>query len=85
MRTTVTLDPDVTARLRDEMRRTGSSFKDVLNSAVRAGLIKGVPTRPYRTPSRALGLRPDINLDKALRLAGELENSELFHKMELRK
>jgi predicted transcriptional regulator len=37
MRTTVTLDADVAAKLRALARRRGISFKQVLNQAVRAG------------------------------------------------
>ncbi len=85
MRTTVTLDPDVAAGLRDQMRRRGISFKEVLNESVRAGLAGAAPSRPYRTPARDLGLRPNLNLDHALRLAGEIEDTESIHKLELRK
>ncbi|MGH3155713.1 MAG: hypothetical protein ACRDNF_03915, partial [Streptosporangiaceae bacterium] len=63
MRTTVTLDPDVAALLRDAAAQRGVSFKETLNSAVRAGLSAGREARPYRTPSRSLGLRPGVNLD----------------------
>lgn len=38
MRTTVTIDPDTEALLREEMARTGLSFKEVLNRAVRTAL-----------------------------------------------
>ena len=38
MRTTVTIDPDTEALLREEMARSHSSFKRVLNEAVRRGL-----------------------------------------------
>jgi len=38
MRTTVTLDPDVEALLREAVRERGEPFKQVLNAAVRAGL-----------------------------------------------
>ena len=38
MRTTLTLDPDVAAKLRSKARRTGRPFKDVVNEALRAGL-----------------------------------------------
>ena len=38
MRTTVTLDSDVAARLKAVARARGISFKQALNSAVRAGL-----------------------------------------------
>jgi Ribbon-helix-helix protein, copG family len=85
MRTTVTLDADVAARLKETARARGVSFKEALNSAVRAGLAAGRAARPYHTPSRALGLRPGLDLDKALHLAGEIEDAEIMHKLELRK
>jgi hypothetical protein len=82
MRTTVTLDPDVEARLREVARERGISFKEALNSAIRAGLMAGRGAREYRTPSRSLGLRPGINLDKALQAAGDLEDAEIVHELE---
>src|SRR5215471_17992270 len=54
MRTTVTLDPDVEARLREIARERGISFKEALNSAIRAGLMASRGTREYQTPSRSL-------------------------------
>lgn len=86
MRTTVTLDPDVAARLREVARERGISFKEALNSAVRRGLVdERGGRRPYRPPARPLGLRPGVDLDKALRLAAELEDAEIVRKLELRK
>jgi hypothetical protein len=86
MRTTVTLDEDVAARLRETARELGISFKEALNNVVRAGLAaRSGRAVPYRTPARPLGLRPGIDLDKALRLAGELEDAEIIHKLHLRK
>jgi hypothetical protein len=82
MRTTVTLDPDVEARLREVARERGISFKEALNSAIRAGLMAARGAREYRTPSRSLGLRPGINLDKALQVAGDLEDAEIVHEIE---
>ncbi|MEM7387424.1 MAG: antitoxin [Verrucomicrobiota bacterium] len=38
MRTTVTIDPDTERLLKDESKRTGKSFKRVLNEAVRMAL-----------------------------------------------
>lgn len=38
MRTTVTIDADTEALLRDEVARTGLSFKQVLNAAIRQSL-----------------------------------------------
>jgi hypothetical protein len=37
MRTTVTLDDDVAALIEDERRRTGESFRDVVNRLLRRG------------------------------------------------
>jgi len=87
MRTTVTLDPDVAAKLKEETRKRGISFKEALNSSVRRGLERGdAKPRPYRLPPpQRMGARPGVNLDKALQLAGELEDAEIIRKLQLGK
>ncbi|HSZ12968.1 MAG TPA: hypothetical protein VK790_02915 [Solirubrobacteraceae bacterium] len=86
MRTTVTLDADVEAKLREVMRERGVSFKAALNDSVRAGLGSGSqPSRRFRVQARPMGVRPGVNLDKALTLAGEMEDAEILRKLELRK
>jgi hypothetical protein len=87
MRTTVTLDPDIAAKLRSLAQERGVSFKEALNSALRRGLATRAPgsKRPYRLASRRLGLRTGVDLEHALRLAGELEDAETIRKLELRK
>jgi hypothetical protein len=86
MRTTVTLDADVAAKLKQTARERGISFKEALNSNVRRGLESAAAdTRPYRVPTRRLGQRPGVNFDKALQLAGELEDAETMRKLQLRK
>jgi hypothetical protein len=87
MRTTVTLDPDVAAKLKEEMRKKDISFKEALNSSIRRGLGSEERTRskPYKVRTAKMGARPGVNLDKALRLAGELEDEEILRKMALRK
>ena len=86
MRTTVTLDADVEAKLRTAMRERGVSFKVALNEAVRAGLNGPSPAaRRFRMKTAPLGARPGVNLDKALRLAGEMEDEEIIRKRELGK
>jgi len=85
MRTTVTLDPDVAAKLHEAARERAVSFKVALNDAVRVGLGGGGTARPYRVPTRRLGVRPGVELDKALALAGGLEDDETLRKLELRK
>jgi hypothetical protein len=82
MRTTITLDPDVEAAVKRLMRERGMSFKEALNSAVRAGLH---PQRePFRTPAYDMG-EPRVDLTKALRLAGELEDEEIVRRLAARK
>jgi len=86
MRTTVTLDPDVAAKLKEEAARQKTSFKDVLNTSVRRGLRAGTPTaEPYRLRPRPLRARPGVDLDRALAMAGELEDAEVLRRLSLRK
>lgn len=87
MRTTVTLDPDVAAKLKRLARERDISFKEALNSSVRRGIERGeAKPRPYRLPPpQRLGARPGVNLDKALQLAGEMEDAEIIRKMRLGK
>jgi hypothetical protein len=86
MRTTVTLDEDVAAKLSRAARERGVSFKAALNDAVRAGLGAGSPpTKSFRVAPQPLGIHPDIDVDKALSLAAELEDTEILRKLELRK
>lgn len=75
MRTTVTLDPDVAELIRREMHRRRASFRQVVNDGLRLALRE--PGRPRRieTPSFDLGA-PRANLDRALTLAGALEDEE---------
>lgn len=87
MRTTVTIDPDVEALLAKLMKSKGLSFKDALNTALRAGLLAGTATRrpaPVKLRTFNMG-RARGNLDKALSLAGAMEDDELMRKIELKK
>lgn len=87
MRTTVTLDPDVEALLRKRMRERDLTFKEALNSALRAALSGSAGQAPqtFRQKTFAMGFRPEIGLDKALSLAAELEDEEIARKLSLRK
>jgi hypothetical protein len=83
-RTTVTLDPDVAEQLNAVARRRNVSFKEALNAAVRAGLVaERGGAKPYTTPTFDMGVRPGVDLTKALQLAGELEDEEIIRKMRL--
>jgi hypothetical protein len=83
MRTTVTLDPDTTAVVRQRMREQGVSFKQAINDAIRDGAGRE-PRAPFRTRTAAMG-KPSVNLDRALQLAAELEDEELIRRSRLGK
>lgn len=85
MRTTVTLDEDVADALRRLVSERGVSFKDALNETVRRGLRTADNAPPYRVPSRSMGVRANIDLDKAQELAAADEDAETIRKLELRK
>lgn len=77
MRTTLTLDDDVAAKLKAETRRSGRSFKDIVNEYLRLGLYTKKtqrPSRPFRVEARDLGaLRPGLSLDNVGDLLEQLE------------
>ena len=73
MRTTLTLVPDTEKLLRDEQHRTKTSFKEVLNSAVRKALRPAPRSRPKLLPPRPMGLRTGIDPRELTGLADDLE------------
>jgi hypothetical protein len=79
VRTTLTLDADVNAKLRTEARRSGKPFKQVVNDYLRAGLNArrhAVPAKPYVVKARALGLKPGYSYDNVWGLIEEIEQHE---------
>jgi hypothetical protein len=85
-RTTVTLDPDLDAKLKRLARERGVPFKVALNDVIRLGIGRAAgEEEAYVVPVRKLGVRPGINLDRSLQLACELEDAELIRKLELGK
>lgn len=76
MRTTVTLDADVEAIVKQRMQQRGMSFKEVINDAIRTGMPRrpggAAPDFPTHDMGDAL-----VDVSKALRLAAELEDQEL--------
>ena len=76
MRTTVTLDPEVERLLREEMRRSGQSFKRTLNRAVLDGLAgpdRAGDEAPFEVRSSSMGLRHGLDPAGLNRLADDLE------------
>jgi hypothetical protein len=83
MRTTLTLDPGVARLLEEEVHRQRKPFKQVVNEAIRRGLM---PATRNRGPGRCrvrphkTTLRPGIDAHVFDRLADELEE-EAVEKM----
>ena len=79
MRTTVTLDDDVAAKLRSEMRRTGKTFRETVNECLRRGLLSRRPSEAratFRIQPRDLGvLRPGLSLDNVGELLERVEGT----------
>ncbi|MBV8187063.1 MAG: ribbon-helix-helix protein, CopG family [Alphaproteobacteria bacterium] len=76
MRTTLTLDDDVAAKLKAEARRAGRPFREVVNDALRRGLATRratPPQRPFKVKARNLGLRPGLSLDNIADLVEQVE------------
>jgi hypothetical protein len=88
MRTTLTIDDELAEALREKAHRGRCPFKQVVNDTLRAGLAaRNAPQRRrYRLrPASLGGVRPGINLDKALQVADAIEDEGLARKLELRK
>jgi Arc/MetJ family transcription regulator len=47
VRTTITLDPDVAARINKEVAKGEQTFKEIVNSALRRGLGASTPKRRF--------------------------------------
>ena len=77
MRTTITLDEDVAAKLKSLSRRTGRAFRDLVNDTLRRGLARppAAPARePFKVQARDLGsLRPGLSLDSVADLLEQVE------------
>ncbi len=80
MRTTLTLDPDVAAKLKQQMRRNGKSFKETINEALRLGLeherLLRRTTKPFVVRARPLGLKPGYSYDCIGRLLEQLDEEQ---------
>ena len=79
MRTTLTIDDDIAARIEDRRRRDGLSLKQVVNLLLREGLRSSRQkpgAKPYRTKTHELGLRPGFDATRLNQLVDELEVDE---------
>lgn len=88
MRTTVRLDDELLEQLRIRAHREHVSITRLINRALRAGLRAGVGGRraqaKYRERVHGMG-EPRLSLDKALALAGALEDDGIVRELAARK
>lgn len=80
MRTTITLDPDVEELIRRRMHERRATFKDVVNEGLRVALRTKAVASGHETPTFDLGT-PRSDLDRALALAGALEDDERIRRL----
>lgn len=75
MRTTIKIEDDVTAMLKQEMRKSGEPFKQVLNRILRLGFVaaKQPPRKPFKVKPINLGLP---HYDKVEELLERLEGPD---------
>ncbi|HYH44272.1 MAG TPA: antitoxin [Thermoanaerobaculia bacterium] len=85
MRTTLTLDDDIARQLQDRARRSGESFKEVVNETLRRGLKKGekpVSRLPrFEVEAKARGFRSGVDVLRLNRISDELEAEEFQRKL----
>lgn len=81
MRTTLTLDDDLFARLKDLARDGGLSFKEVTNRVIRRGLSAGEgqaeDPKPFRVEASACGFKPGVDPLKLNQIYDDLEIENL--------
>ncbi|HEV2201368.1 MAG TPA: hypothetical protein VGR73_16235 [Bryobacteraceae bacterium] len=83
MRTTLTLDPDVAQKLKARTAEEKTTFKQVVNQALRRGLNapeKGA-RRPFRVAAHSMGVRPGVDVHKLNQLADEIETQDFVRKL----
>lgn len=76
MRTTLTLDDDVAAKVREKMARTGTTMKQIVNVTLRRGFEAPGEEElavPFTVDARLMGLRPEFDLDDISGLLDHLD------------
>lgn len=88
MRTTLTIDDQLLRKLKRAAHEQGIPLKLLIDRLLRLGLEQsgaGGRRKRYRCPAFAMGEPLTGNLDKALALAGDLEDDEVLRKLAIRK
>jgi hypothetical protein len=79
MRTTLTLDPDVSRLIEDAVHRERRPMKQVVNDALRRALAPTpAPRERYRVVPHVSEVLPGIDLSRLNQLADELEDEAIL-------
>ncbi|MFQ5788611.1 MAG: hypothetical protein ACE5H1_11605 [Thermodesulfobacteriota bacterium] len=75
MRTTLTLDEDTAAKLKEEMKRSGKSFKATVNMVLRNGLNipKKHKIKPFSVNPKKFRPRITVDYDNIGKLLEQIE------------
>jgi hypothetical protein len=84
MRTTIVLDPDTEASVRQLMRERGLTLTQAINEAIRQGTADRQRSSAFRTGTYPMG-RSIVSIDGALGLTAHLEDEEVIRKLAQRK
>ena len=87
MRTTLTIEDGIDRKLKALARKTGKSYKQVVNETLKHGLAVGDrAARSYKLRPASMGaVDHAYDLDRALALADAMEDEEIVRKLTLRK
>lgn len=79
VRTTLTLDDDIAAKLASASRKSRKSVKEVVNACLRRGLLDAQvaqKARPFVVQPQSMGgLKPGISLDKISALQDDVDGA----------
>ncbi len=83
MRTTLTIEDDIAARIEERRRRDGQSLKQVVNTLLREGLrSRPRPATRYHVTPHKLGMRAGYDPTRLNQLADELATDAWRERLE---
>lgn len=82
VRTTLTIDPDVAERVKQELSNGEQTLKQVVNERLRIGfgMTRGKTRRPYKVKAHNSPYRPGIDRTKLNQIADEIEAEAVLSK-----
>ena len=83
IRTTLTLEDDLAAALRELAQQSGHAFRDVVNETLRRGLRKDSPEKAlYTVPTFSLGISHIFEDKLPSAIIQDMDDQEFMRKLE---